>query len=153
MNKKIESIKNYEETDSLKGALSSESLFTILSRNDNSVEYKPIKAYVSKDYAEDVENKIIIGRVGAVANAFDLKHLNKEEKKETLQKIIISHKLKYPEYDFEIKEGSFPLRYNRGIKVSSGQTVGDYTTMSTHILFIKNYCKFIKKRPKLLIKK
>ena len=149
--KKYISINDYQETDNLPGALSSEAEFTVSGGKDY-LKFIPVKDQISKDYREDEENKIFVNLNVVVANAFDLKFLSEEERPEAIKEILTEYKMKYPEYDFELKKDKFPIKITAGVEYRKGSRFNDYTTMSTHVLYIKNYGHFIKKR-KMLLKK
>lgn len=147
---KYASIKDYQANDKLPGAVSVDTEFSYVDNND--VSFIPLRDYVPDNYAEDLENGLFVSHDGAVANAFDMKFLNEEEKKEAIKEILTEYRMKYPEYDFELKQAQFPVKVDLGYKLTSGYRLKNYSTMSTHVLFIKNFGKYVK-TPKLLIKR
>lgn len=149
---KIVSIKDFQTNDVLEGAISTEAIFSVLENNGKDISFAPIRDHVSKEYAEDVENKIFINLNGAVANAFDLKFFNDEERPKAIEHILTEYKDKYPDYEFEMKKGNFPVKVTSGFQITHNYKMNDYPTMSTHVLYITNYGRFIKK-PRMLIKK
>lgn len=150
MEKKYVSISDYQDNDKLPGAVSTETSFAYVDNNE--VGFIPMRDHVPDTYGEDVENNLFVDLNGAVANAFDLKFLKAEEQPQAIKEILTEYRIKYPEYDFEMKKGSFPVKANLGMKISSGSRMKDYPTMSTHVLYIKNYGNFVK-TPKLLIRR
>ena len=150
--KKYVSIRDYQETDNLPGALSTDAEFSVIDIDSDDVKFVPMREQVSKDYREDKENKLFVNLNGVVANAFDLKFFSDAERPEVIKGILDDYQLKYPEYDFEMRKEKFPVKMTLGFEYRKGCRLSDYPTMSTHVLYIKNYGKFIKKR-KMLIKK
>ena len=148
--KKILSIQDYQENDNLPGAVSTETEFTYLEKGE--VGFIPMRDYVPTEFGEDVENGLFVDLNGAVANAFDLKFLKEHEQPNAIKEILLEYKTKYPEYEFEMKKGAFPVKADLGMKFKSGYKMQDHPTMSTHILYIKNYGCFVK-TPKLLIRR
>ena len=144
------SIKDYQENDNLPGAVSTESEFFCADKDD--VTIVPMREHVPDNYGEDVENKLFVDLNGAVANAFDLKFLPEKERPDAIREILMEYKLKYPEYDFEMKQGQFPVKVDLGMKFESGYRMRNHSTMSTHVLYIKNYGSFVKS-PKLFIRR
>ena len=136
---KYVSIEDYTENDVLPGALSTESTFSVLNRGKNDLDIVNLKDHVSS-------------HDGVVANAFDLKFFDEEETNSIVRQILMDYKLKYPDYEFEIKKGKFPVKMHFGPEYRPGQRLADTICNSTHVLYIKNYGQFVKKR-KLLIKK
>lgn len=149
---KIVSIVEYTENDVLPGALSTESSFSTINHESNDLDIIPIKNCVSNEYAEDVNNRLFVSHDGVVANAFDLKFFGEEETKSIIRQVLTDYRLKYPEYEFEIKKAKFPVKMFFGPEYRPGYRLKDTICNSTHVLFIKNYGKFIR-NPKLLIKK
>ena len=149
---KYVSIEDYTENDVLPGALSTESTFSVLNRGKNYLDIVNLKDHVSNEYAEDIMNKLFVSHDGVVANAFDLKFFDEEETNNIVGQILMDYKLKYPDYEFEIKKGKFPVKMHFGPEYRPGQRLADTICNSTHVLYIKNYGQFVKKR-KLLIKK
>ena len=148
--KKYISIKDYQENDNLPGAVSTETEFLCL--KDGEFDSIPMRDHVPDEFGEDVENGLFVDLNGAVANAFDLKFFKEKEQSSLIKEILIEYKTKYPDYEFEIKKGQFPVKADLGMKFKSGYRTKNYPTMSTHILYIKNYGYFVKS-PKLLIRR
>lgn len=148
--KKYVSIFDYQDNDRLPGAVSTETSFAYVDNNE--IGFIPMRDYVPDTYGEDIENHLFVDLNGAVANAFDLKFLKDSDKPNAIKEILTEYRTKYPEYDFEMKKGSFPVKVNLGMKFDSGLRMKDYPTMSTHVLYIKNYGNFVK-TPKLLIRR
>lgn len=147
--KKYMSIKDYQENDNLPGAVSTETEFLCL--DEGKPDFIPIRDHVPGEYGEDVENGLFVDLNGAVANAFDLKFYGEKEQNKAVKEILSEYKTKYPEYEFEMKKGKFPVKVDLGMKFDFGR-ISNYPTMSTHVLYIKNYGNFVKS-PKLMIRR
>ncbi len=115
------------------------------------MDFVPIRNHVPDHYGEDVENGLFVDLNGAVANAFDLKFFKEQEQNHVIAEILTEYESKYPEYEFEMKKGQFPVKVDLGKKFDFGR-ISNYPTMSTHVLYIKNYGSFVK-TPKLLIRR
>ena len=151
MNKKVYvSIQDYQENEKLPGAVSTETEFAYLDNGE--IGFIPMRKHVPENYGEDVENNLFVDLNGAVANAFDLKFLKAAEQPRAINEILSEYRNKYPEYEFEMKKGEFPVKVSLGMKLDSGFRTSNYSTMSTHVLYIKNFGKFVK-TPKLMIRK
>lgn len=141
--KKYQEISNFRHSSKLKGALSNSADFTFLafhsSSEDIDCDYLPISIFVPEEsFKNDMKNDIFISEHGAVANAYDFSALTDEERIETIRKILEEKIRKYPNYDFKIKIGKFPIKlYDR-----------DSLEMSTHILYITNYEELLTKAKK-----
>ena len=97
--KKYLSIQDYQENGNLPGAVSTETEFSYLEEGE--LGFIPMREHVPGEYGEDVENGLFVDLNGAVANAFDLKFIDEQDRPSAIKEILLEYKTKYPEYEFE----------------------------------------------------
>ena len=138
------------ENENLSGALSPLQGFHYTSTYEPEREtismYKSISntETVLNNYNIDKDNNIITNEFGAVADAYDFSKLSESEISEAIQAIILEKKLCYPDYEFTIAPGEFPIDIDGGME-SLYHYSGDKVILSTHVLYISDYPKHLKK--------
>lgn len=127
----------------LPGALATHQYFSFLNRRNKEYEadYLPIICFIPDDIIEDSNNDIFIGKNGAIVDAYDFSKLTKDESEQIKKDIIAEQKLLYPDYNFEIIEGKFPISVEGGNLDIDEEPIG---IMSSHILYITNYKDHLK---------
>lgn len=136
-----------KETDKLPGALAAFQNFFY----DDSVKdfwgpeavhnYSPVATFVptSSGISMDNENDIFVKDGKAVADAFDLTHLSADERLRAIDEIIMERKLMYPDYDFVMLPGNFPIYVEGGLTENGKCVRSASANMSSHILYINDY--------------
>ena len=137
----------------IKGTISPRQDFIFANRNiiDNGEffvnERNTVDAFlpIDSDIISDFEHNIFIGSEGAVCDAYDLSGYTEEQIGKIEGDIIKAKQIIYPEYEFSIKEGAFPININ-GSHTNNGEVkIGITPNMSTHILYLTNYKDFLPK--------
>ncbi len=121
----------------LPGAIGVDNSFTVIyqgSDNDTVCDYQELRHLVdSKQFQNDFDNNIFVNENGAVLNAYDFGKLNDEEKEKAINTVIEKYQQQYPNYQLTVKEGSFPISYERD------WNGGETEKLSTHVLYVQNY--------------
>lgn len=146
----LDSVDKYENVN-LSGALSTLQEFAYAATLCKTRESIPMHQSIGNtqtvlnNYNVDKENHIITNKFGAVADAYDFSELSEKEISEVKRAIILEKKLCYPDYDFTIEPGEFPIDMDGGRENIYGHYSGDEEILSTHVLYITNYRDFLKK--------
>lgn len=149
---KSESIGLGSDSSCLEGAVSVHSEFSFFRAYKDEIgpelipDFMDVAVFVPRTFERDYDNEIFVGEHGAVANAYNLAD---EEEAKAIKNILDEEKLKHPEYDYEMIKGEFPISVNGGITYGDGSRTEDTPMMSTHILYIKNYEKFLKPKTRI----
>lgn len=141
-------INKENESTSLVGAISSDQyLFysnTIKDRFgvESESDFDHITRFVPKSFYCCYD--FFIGREGAVAGAYNLSCFSQKEQEEVIKFILNKKQEEYPDYNFDIVSGEFPVEVNGGLRTSRKTIRGARAVMSTHILYITDYQNHIK---------
>lgn len=141
-------------SDKLKGALSANQDFFFINTivdgcvgvdyvNDGLFLQMSVKRFIPEGINVDLENDIFTSDAGAIVDAYDFNGLRENEKELFGNAIIMQYKCIYPDYDFRIMPGQFPLGVNGSITVNKKVKRKEEAVMSSHILYITNYKEFI----------
>ena len=129
-------INGRKDSDYLPGALSPNQDFFYLEPSEDKeliASSRSVACFVPENIKDDYHYEIFVDENGAIADAYNFKKLSSTEIENEIKKIITEKKLLYPEYEFKILEGRFPLNVDWGEK-----------EMSSHILYITNYKEHLK---------
>ena len=96
---------------------------------ESSMDYKDLDYYVPEEFKIDGGLQAYVSENGAVVDAYYLSRLSPEEFEKAKRSIISEQQILYPEYEFELLPGSFPMDF---------RTDGE-PEMSSHVLYLKNY--------------
>lgn len=121
--------------------------------NDSIVRYSNITEFIPKFSKIEVDSKndIFIGKFGAVADAYHLdENLDEKALDHEKKEILMGLRLNYPDYNFTLEKGTFPLQVKHQEIRPDGLT--DNVEMANYILYIKDYTKHLEK-PKINSKK
>lgn len=130
----------------LPGGLSTDEYFFYVDTNDDDAvpNYSSVSNFISKEnFKEDPVNKIYIGSEGAVCDAYSFADMNQDEIEQNISQIIMEKKQIYPDYDFKIVPGNFPISVEGGYFCNGRQINSPEAKMSTHILYITDYDKHL----------
>ena len=106
----------------LPGAIAADSR-TIEFREDYCIDVDPFFGVDEKIFRHDYVNNMYVGPAGAVMNSYIIKG-SSDEIATTIGGIVTSYEEEYPEYEFVMLPGRFPV---------------DADVFSTHVLYVKNY--------------
>lgn len=137
--KGIKTVNKTFDSPSLPGAVNIDSYFMALQKYfpyDNDFLPDPVELEdgVSSDIIKDRTNNIFVSEKGAVLNAYNLSKLSENDKKSVIEVISNSYKNEYPNYEFTLVEGKFPVDCD---------DYGEFE-YSTHILYLTNYKQCLK---------
>lgn len=140
-----------EESDKLPGALAAfqDFFYTDTEKDAYGPEgvfnHSSVAAFIpnESDIRTDYSNNIFIGDAGAVVDAFDLSSFPENVKQRAIKEIINERKLMYPDYDFAMLPGAFPISVEGGLTTCGVCMREPSADMSSHILYIKDYEKHI----------
>lgn len=124
-------------SEQLPGALAAYQDFFYTRGWDNGDPYfinMGVGVFVPSNIETDYKHDIFVDEHGAVVDAYDFGILNEEETKSVIETIIAYKKKNFPDYEFVMLPGRFPIDVD-----------DDRATMSTHILYIKNYKEILEK--------
>lgn len=151
---------NYEESKILPGAVSDSTTFCTFGKDasgEANIGMEWIAGLVNEDeFTHDMKNGIYVNENGAVSNAYDFSLLDKEKTENAIKQIIAEKKSEYPEYEFVMVEGKFPMdatgqfSYYSDTRHETVFTNESEAILSTHILYIKNYKKYLDEDKKLV---
>lgn len=141
---KSEFYKKMVSCEKLPGAISDANFFSFF---DIDLYHRVVPDWVEIDTVTkgcnvlyDGLNGMFINQNGAIAAAFDLRKLDFSSQQKEIEKLLLDYRSTYPEYDFSILPGIFP------IDVLGTSTEGKFEVeTSSHILYIKDYEKHIVK--------
>lgn len=145
----------FEPSTGLNGAISANTNFTCFigdCDNDEVINVEITHFFTDKklkeELKEDIKNDFFFDEKGAIAAAYDFSNLKEDEKEKVIKNILILKKSMYPDYEFTILPGKFPISpigsggfstaYKLGLTVSR-----EIAVMSSHILYITNYKKHL----------
>lgn len=114
--------------------------------------HKEISSFIPENVTIDKINDILITDSGAVVDAYDFNGLNEHEFKCFSDAIVKSYEIGFPDYKFTLVPGLFPLDVTGSLIMNDKMQRESKVVMSSHILCIENYEKFLVK-PKINIKK
>ena len=103
--------------------------------------YSSVFVFVPEKIKYDREHNIFADENGAVVDAYDFEGLSEEEKEGVIATIIAYRQKEFPDYEFVMLPGRFPIR----VEGAKGDYDEDEGVMSTHILYIKNYKEILEK--------
>lgn len=138
-------INGKKDSSKLVGALSTNQDFFYMNTirdeigPEDEFTYSPIAVFLPKDISVDYENDLFIGEAGAVADAYNFNNLSEEEKQKEIQFIIAEKQAMYPEYEFVILPGKFPIDVEGGLTLNNELIREARGIMSSHILYITDY--------------
>ena len=139
-----------EVSEKLPGALviSDDMIYDVADKEFGGVmEYTSINSLLPSDseFKVDFANEIFVTRDGlnAVCDAYDFGDVSLEELDNQKRRVLAQKIVEYPDYEFELIEGEFPIDvvtqsaddYNRGVKPTP--------ILSTHVLLIKDFKKYL----------
>ena len=132
----------FEESMGLRGAVSPYTVIPTIGSegHDAVVGSEDLYCLVNKDnFYHDHENDIFVNENGAVADAYIIHGENEEIGKKVLE-ILFEKKAEYPDYEFKLVCGEFPIDVLGVWKTK--------TIYSTHVLYISNYKEYLTKETK-----
>lgn len=138
------------DSDLLEGALSTRQdfFYTCASKDEIGPEdvyiTKPITEFVPSHFNVDDVHDIFVNENGAVLDAYIFDG-SEEEQKEAMNKVLAEKQAMYPEYEFALIPDSFPVGVIGGT-MFEGVSWRDKPIMSTHVLYITNYEKYLCRR-------
>lgn len=150
----------YKKSEGLNGAVSGSTYFITFGKYANgeaNVDTMDLNALVDESkFTYDYDNDIYVNENGAVADAYFFTEDNGKSKRRALE-ILINKKAQYPEYEFKLIPGEFPMDatgefygYNgEGKQVVTKETE---SRNSSHVLYITNYKDYLTKNIKKKIK-
>ena len=132
----------YFQPSNLDGALSTTGQVQYLYDTDEhelDVEDINIANYVTSDFSIDEKNKLFTNEHGAVVDAYKFYGpLSYENFVLEIKKIVYEHELLYPDYEFTLVEGEFPIEV---IEAHGDNQKVPHVIMSDYVLYIKDYKK------------
>ena len=105
--------------------------------------HKEITSFIPENIIVDKDNDILVTDSGAIVEAYDFKGLNDKERESFSNMIINNYRQCYPDYEFALLPGEFPLGINGSITINNKLKRNQETIMSSHILYITDYKKHL----------
>ena len=115
-------------------------------KNKGFLSHMPIASFISEDVIVDEENDMFITDNGVIVDAYDFKGIKDSDKEKLSNLIIMQQQIKYPDYEFKVLPGSFPIEVRGGLTVNDKVVSNPETIMSSHILYITDYKKHLKNK-------
>lgn len=132
----MKGITDYKSSNYLAGAVSSDINFMSINIDTCEVSYKKIDLLVDDNCFYKSDDNFYYNDNGAVGDAYYINESDDVEKQNNEKKKILDfNKLLYPEYDYILLPGKFPINASE---------------ISNYVLYIRNYKSYLKDSKKYI---